>query len=471
MKKRLLAALLASAAVLSFAGCKNDTSSTPDSSTPDSSTPDSNAPANTDEAVSPVESASDEVKNAGTGIKLSDTEGKVFNIYCWNEEFKGFFEKYYVVPEGVTVNWVINPSDGGVYQQKLDEALLAQSGAAADAKIDMFLAEADYIQKYVDSDYTKDIASIGVKQLDTEYQYTVNACTDTRNGAIKGVSFQCCPSGLIYRRSIAKEVLGTDDPAAVQDALSDWTKFEEVAKKAKDMGYYMTASFAETFRTFSNNATSAWVDADNNLVIDSAIQAWMDQTEKFMKEGYTTDYALWSDEKNGQMLDTGKTMCFFGPAWYYNFCMGNAMETCSGDWGIVEGPQAHFWGGTWLLAAEGTDNPEMVADVMNAFTANEDICYKLIANDGQFTNNSAVNQKYADEGKGNAFLNGQNDTALFLDLCKNIKWENHTIYDQILNENIQTYMLEYFKGNVTKEQALGNFYASINEAYPDIVTP
>lgn len=469
MKKRILAALLASAAVLSLAGCNGNTSST-GSDTP-ANTDGGNTPANTDEPAGPVESASDEVKNAGTGIKLSDTEGKVFNIYAWNEEFKGFFEKYYVVPEGVTVNWIINPSDGGVYQQKLDEALLAQADAAADAKIDMFLAEADYIQKYVDSDYTKDIASIGVKQLDTEYQYTVNACTDTRNGKIKGVSFQCCPSGLIYRRSIAKDVLGTDDPAAVQEALNSWEKFEDVAKKAKDSGYYMTASFAETFRTFSNNASSAWVDADNNLVIDSAIQAWMDQTEKFMKEGYTTDYALWSDEKNGQMLDTGKTMCFFGPAWYYNFCMGNAMETCPGDWGIVEGPQAHFWGGTWLLAAEGTDNPEMVADIMNAFTANEDICYKLIANDGQFTNNSAVNQKYADEGKGNAFLNGQNDTALFLDLCKNIKWENHTIYDQILNENIQTYMLEYFKGEVTKEQALGNFYASINEAYPAIVTP
>ena len=44
-------------------------------------------------------------------------QGKVFNIYAWNEEFKGFFEKYYKVPEGVTVNWIINPSDNGVYQQ------------------------------------------------------------------------------------------------------------------------------------------------------------------------------------------------------------------------------------------------------------------------------------------------------------------------------------------------------------------
>ena len=31
------------------------------------------------------------------------SEGKVFNIYAWNEEFKGFFEKYYTVPEGVDV--------------------------------------------------------------------------------------------------------------------------------------------------------------------------------------------------------------------------------------------------------------------------------------------------------------------------------------------------------------------------------
>ncbi|MBO6062296.1 MAG: carbohydrate ABC transporter substrate-binding protein, partial [Clostridia bacterium] len=51
-------------------------------------------------------------------------QGKVFNIYAWNDEFKGFFEKYYTVPEGVTVNWIVNPSDNGVYQQKLDEALL-----------------------------------------------------------------------------------------------------------------------------------------------------------------------------------------------------------------------------------------------------------------------------------------------------------------------------------------------------------
>ncbi len=35
-----------------------------------------------------------------------------------------------------------------------------------------------------------------------------------------------------YRRSIAKDVLGTDDPDKVQEALSTWDKFDKVAEQA-----------------------------------------------------------------------------------------------------------------------------------------------------------------------------------------------------------------------------------------------
>ena len=104
-------------------------------------------------------------------------EGTVFNIYAWNEEFKGFFEKYYLgtvpyldtdgdgtldayyeeapgkhwVDEGVEFKWTIVPSDNSQYQEALDAALLNQENAATDDKVDLFLAEADYILKYTDS--------------------------------------------------------------------------------------------------------------------------------------------------------------------------------------------------------------------------------------------------------------------------------------------------------------------------------
>lgn len=481
MKKRVVSALLASALLVAAAGCGNNNSSSTTTTTTTA------APAaNNDTKAAETDAPKDDSSTATT----SSEQGKVLNIYAWNEEFKGFFEKYYAgtaaindagdyydkapgIPDGVTVNWIINPSDDGVYQNKLDEALRNQATAKDDDKVDFFLAEADYILKYTNSDYTLDISNIGLKQVPTEYQYTVSAASDS-NGKIKGVSFQCCPSALIYRRSIAKDVLGTDDPAEVQSKLDSWDKFDAAAATAKDKGYYMTASYCETYRVFSNNATSAWV-TDGQLTMPDVVNQWIDQAGDYLSKGYTLESGIWGDEKNAQMFADGKTMCFFGPAWYFNFCMGNAQDPekgCSGDWAICEGPQAHFWGGTWLLAATGTDNGDLVADIMRAFTENEDICSALVENEGQFTNNTTVNEKYAnDPNFGSAFLGNQNPNTIFCDLAKGIKFENNTIYDQLLNEGLQTAILDYYKGNITKEQALANFYSYVNEKYPTVVTP
>ena len=402
----------------------------------------------------------------------TSAEGKVFNIYVWNEEFKGFFEKYYTVPEGVTVNWIITPNDGGAYKEKVSQALLNQENAAADDKVDLFLAEADFIQEFTESDFTQDVTKLGVTDFSNTYPYTVQTASDAK-GVVKGVSFQCCPAALIYRRSIAQDVLGTDDPAKVQEALSDWNKFNDVAAQAKAKGYMMTASESATYRVFSNNVDEPWVDANNNLQIPEAMKTWMAQAKDFTDKGYTQTCDIWSDECTAQMFKDGKVMCYFGPAWYYNFSMGNAQDAekgCYGDWAICEGPQAHFWGGTWLLAPTGTDNPTMVADIMNTFINNEEVCTNLVKNEMQFSNNQKVNAACAAEG-GNAFLGGQNDTALYVELAKNIVFENHTRYDQIINEDLQKCWREYCDGDVTEEQAMANFYAMVSESYPTIVTP
>ena len=196
MKKylALLLAVLMLAAVFTGCASKKTTTDTPAAST------DTAEPAKTDENTAAEETPAAEP---------ASEEGKVFNIYAWNEEFKGFFEKYYTVPEGVTVNWIITPSADGAYQDKLDEALLNQENASADDKVDLFLAEADYIQKYTESPVTQDVTALGVTDFSSTYAYTVQAASDA-SGVVKGVSFQCCPAALIYRRSIAKDVLGTD---------------------------------------------------------------------------------------------------------------------------------------------------------------------------------------------------------------------------------------------------------------------
>ena len=107
---------------------------------------------------------------------VSLAEGSVLNVWCWNDEFQSRFNAYYpevkevaedksttTLNDGTIVKWTINPNADNNYQNKLDEALLAQESAADDDKIDMFLIEADYALKYVDSPYTLDVrADIGL---------------------------------------------------------------------------------------------------------------------------------------------------------------------------------------------------------------------------------------------------------------------------------------------------------------------
>lgn len=441
----------------------------------------------------------------GCSKKVDESKkGKTLNIYCWHDEFKGYCEQYYFgtkpiadpdnsvatkgkntgdevyyenakgLPEGVTINWIINPNDDGVYQDKLDAALFNQSKASYDDKVDMFLAEADYIYKYIDTDYTADITKMGVTDFSNTYEYTVKACTSA-NGEIKGVSFQCCPSAVIYRRSIAKDVLGTDDPDEVQKFMNDWDGFNNVAALAKEKGYYMTSSFAATYRAYSGSKSQPWVDSNKNLQFDQSVTDWIEQTDLFVENGYTLTAGIWDAESMAQMLGSGKTMCYLGPAWYFNFSMGNAQDPekgCFGDWAVCKGPQAHFWGGTWLVAASGSDNEELVADIMNTFINDKDVCSHLVTDANQFSNNKAVNESFAnDPNFGIDFLGGQNATAIFCELADDVRFENQTIYDQLCTEGIQNRLQEYWKGQVTKEDALNNFKIYIKEKYPSLITP
>jgi hypothetical protein len=422
----------------------------------------------------------------------------VFHIYAWNEEFKGFFEKYLcdekdkfveaaekkdesLKPktyhlDGKEVKWTIVPSDDGQYQTALDNALAGNANANTENKVDMFLAEADYILKYTNSDATKDVTKIGVTDFSTVYNYTKQAASDA-SGVVKGVSFQCCPAGVIYRRSIAKELLGVDKPEEVQEKINTWEKFNSYADVAKEKGYLMTGSFAATYRAFSNNTSKPWVDKDGYLQMDDQIKAWMDQTVDFNNKKVTKTDGIWDGGCTQEMYKTGKAFCYFGPAWYYNFSMSNAQDPdkgCFGDWGLVEGPASYFWGGTWMLAANGGDDDALVKKTMNAFINDKDLCKKLVKNEGQFSNNQNANKEVAAEydaaGEGNKFLGGQNDTKLYLELAKNIKFQNQTIYDQYCNEGLQNKFAEFLKGSVTKEQAINNFKDYIKTKAPEVKT-
>ena len=431
----------------------------------------------------------------GSIASVSLAEGSVLNVWCWNDEFQSRFNDYYpevkeiaadksttTLNDGTIVKWTINPNENNNYQNKLDEALLAQDSAAEDDKIDIFLIEADYALKYVDSPYTLDVrADIGLTddELAGQYKYTQDIAS--ADGVLKGVTWQATPGLFAYRRSIAKDVLGTDDPAEVQTYLSDWDKFNEVAEKAAEKGYKMLSGYDDSYRTFSNNVSAPWVDG-TTVKVDPNIMKWVEQTKEFTDKGYNNKSSLWNDVWAADQGPTGKVFGFFYSTWGINFTLlGNSLETPTseggkeevgngiyGDYAVCEGPQAYYWGGTWICAAAGTDNTATIKNVMEKLTCDKDIDKQITLDTQDYTNNVEAMNEIANSDYQSAFLGGQNHIALFAKSAEKIDMSNAGPYDQGCNEGIQAAFKDYFDGAVDMNGAKANFEKTIMEKYPEL---
>ena len=419
------------------------------------------------------------------GAVTALADGSVLNIQCWNEEFKTRLEDHYPGYEkvdgthgkigDVEVVWTITPSDDNAYQNQLDTVLPVNEEAADDEKVDMFLIEADYAKKYINSEVvvTDTIADLGITEdeLANQYQYTKDVVTDAE-GNLRGVSWQGCPGVLIFNREAAKEVFGTDDLETVQAKVADWDTFKATAAELKEAGYSIVSTVNDTYRVYSNNVTTPWV-IDGKLNIDENLMKWVDDSMELVEAGETNTYELWSDDWAKGFFPDGKVFCYFGPAWLINFSM-HADEEGSianlGGWGAVEGPQGFYWGGTWIAAAKGTDNKELVADIMRKLTTDETIMTDIVKADSDFVNNkpameaAAQNDEYAF-----AVLGGQNPLDMFCAGAEKIDLSNMGDYDQGCTEEFQHAMKNYFDGNATKEEALELFKTAISEKYPELV--
>ena len=484
MKKKLLSVLLSTAMVAALlVGCSGDADAGADAGNADggdNTTVDGGegeGEADGPEWVEPTYEYSASTTDDGT----------VLNIYCWNDEFYRRVRDHYPgFVEGATdeatgnisgeidgtkVVFYITANADNAYQNNLDTHLAAQDSASAEDKIDIFLIEADYALKYVDTNASLALSDLGITDADVanQYQYTKDVVTDMY-GALKGSSWQGCPGVLIYNRAAATEVLGSDDPATVQEAVKDWDTFNATAAKMKEAGYKITATVNDTYRVYSNNVTSKWVE-NGVITVDANIQKWAEDSKVMVDNGYSTTYDLWSAEWSEGFYPDGKVFAYFGPAWLVNFSMAADTEGSigyDGGWGAVKGPQGFYWGGTWMCAANGTDNATLVKDLILKMTTDEAILEEIVLEDDDFANNTVVMDKIAASDYQSAVFGGQNPIGTYAEGVSTVDLSNISKYDQGCNETWQACMKEYFVGNMTYDEAYAEFVKQVIEKYPEL---
>ena len=444
----------------------------------------------------PVGLAANIKKELSGSDSIPGASADTIRILCWNTEFKQRFDEVYpkygkykvetgkyqieggdgktetrsqvTKINGKKVEWVTITNEGSAYQNRLDAEVAVQKNA--DMKVDMFLMEGDYVQKYVgltgDRSVAINVKDLGITDNDTKnmFAYTKDIGTANTTGELKALSWQSFAGAFAFNTKIAKEVLGTDDPAKVQEYVKDWDTFKQTAAKMKAKGYKMLSSTDDTIRPFWGSRTTSWV-VDGKINIDANMTKWAEQGREFTNNGYTNGTHQWFTEWNNDMKDGAKVFGYFFPKWGVEFM---SAYSSNGKWKITQGPAAWYWGGTWLCAAEGTDNKDIVADIIKTVTCDQRAAADFIKNDNEMPNNKAAIDAVKNTYK-NEFLGGQNDLAVYAKNAEKISLKNVcSAYDAYCTDAFLSVSQDYFNGFTDYNYLIKSFKEKVHKKYPQI---
>ena len=451
--KRFLSLALSAILVLSLAGCGSQSTS------------------GASETTAPAETVAATETSAPAEVAEGDN---VINVYAFTEEVPGMIDKFIATHPDFpyTMKKTVVATTDGAYQPALDQALAA---GGADAP-DIYCAEAAFVLKYTQGDasqYAAPYKDLGI-DVDNEVkaadiaQYTVDIGTNP-NGDLVGLGYQATGGAFIYRRSIAKDVWGTDDPAEIGKKVGPgWDQFFKAADELKAKGYGIVSGDGDIWHAVENSSPTGWV-VDGALNIDPKREEFLDLSKKLKDGDLHNDTQDWQDAWFADMKGEGPKQIFgfFGPAWLINYtlapnCGGEKVgEGTYGDWAICEPPIGFFWGGTWLLANKDSAKKEAVGQILDWITLNctEDGLQYMWAN-GTLNGEGGTKDAVASgtvmsmsDGKLD-FLGGQNMFDVFVPANQFANGKNLTQYDETINMYWRDQVRQYTSGAKSRDEAI-----------------
>jgi len=429
------------------------------------------------------------------GSDGSSGAGGTINVWSFTDEIPNAVLRYKEMnPDfAYEINVTVIATDGGGYQQALDQAL--QAGGANAPHI--FTAEAAFVLKYSQVDaahlalpYTE-LFGEPVTPMITAAQiapYAVQLGTRPSDNEVVALPFQMTGSGYIYRRSLAQEIWGTDDPAAVATKIGPgWDQFLVAAAEAAEHDIAILAGEGDAWQSIRNSSTTPWV-VNGVLEVCDTRASYLDIGYTLFNNNFTTKAEAWSDPwfAGFSGASSKPILGYLGPAWLINYVMaGNAGDTF-GDWAITTAPVPFTWGGTWVFAnsTASEDVRGGVAELIKWITLDysETGFQQYFANGNLFAGSELFPEKAADYAEGKIFkdavgsgvvlartdgtlefLRGQNMNDIFVPAGATASGRGFGPYDETINQAFSDQALQFFMGEKSRDQAIADFKQHITD--------
>lgn len=402
---------------------------------------------------------------------------KVINLWSFTDEVPRMLEKYKELhPDfDYEIKTTIIATTDGAYQPALDQALVGGGNNAPD----IFCAESAFVLKYTQGDisqYAAPYKDLGIdvdsllKEADIA-QYTIDIGSN-KSGQLVGLGYQATGGAFIYRRSIAKAVWGTDDPAVIKTKIGPgWDRFFSAAADLKAKGYGIVSGDGDIWHAIEGSSEKGWI-VDDKLYIDPTREEFLDYSLRLKNNGYHNDTRDWTDAWFADMKDANpqKIFGFFGPAWLINYVMaGNSGGTAPGegtygDWAVCEPPVGFFWGGTWILANKNSKVKDAVGDIIEWITLDSSRTgLQYYWANGTLegpggTKDTVASGTVMKMSDGTLpFLGGQNMFEVFVPAGQFATGRNKTQYDETINIYWRDQVRAYTGGNKSRAEAIADF--------------
>lgn len=394
------------------------------------------------------------------------------NLVVWSssDTIKQMIDKY-VQPAFPDVQFQTAISTSDVYNEKLKVAI------AAGVPPDVFTIDDPNAKYYIDNDLLFDLSDIEAEAKTSGMMNFVMDYGRDQQGVLRALAWQACPGAMFYRRSYAMNYLGADDPAVIQDMVSDPGKLLDFARSLDSAsgGVCKLTSLNELNAPVLGSRTQKWV-MDNHLTIDPALPGYLETYKSLRQGGLLADCTQWDPAWFESISNGGEQEIFsyFMPNWGLQAILKTSSinstdnTDTSGDWAMIKGPYNYFWGGAWIAAAKDTNNEQAAKAVIQFMTTNADFLDSWTSDNHDITSNMPANERNKDQGV-EPFLSGQNAFIEFNNIAENIDGFAGTYYDAQINTLWGTAVENYSSGAMSLDETLQTFKDGVSAAYPDII--
>ena len=185
-----------------------------------------------------------------------------------------------------------------------------------------------------------------------------------------------CPSfaGMAYKRELAKEYLGTDDPDELTAMLSDWDTFIEKGKEVQEKSggtVFMMSSLGAAGQILKGQSNTPFIE-DDKINLETSMKPIL-ETLLELKQSGTVDVLDFDSAEEGASYADDIHIFYPCANWSVKFTIKANDKEGEGRWGFMLPPGGGFpWGGTVMGVPKTAENKEGAVEYIKWIFGSED---------------------------------------------------------------------------------------------------